>query len=84
LESIEKDDVVGVARRNNLDPNMISRWRGYFKKHGHEIFTTNSDKEKQKLEKKIAELERLIGHKEVEIKLLQNFFTHYKSESGIV
>jgi transposase len=82
MDTFKEDDVVGVARRNGLDPNMISTWRSKLKNNGHEIFETNSDKEKIALKQKVAQLEQLIGHKEVEIKLLQNFFTFYESKSG--
>jgi transposase-like protein len=82
LDSYKRDEVVEIARQNNINVNTLSKWRKQFNEHGHEIFETNLDQEKQQLRKRGAELERLIGHKEVEIKLLQNFFTHYESGNG--
>jgi transposase-like protein len=82
LESIKEDDVTGVSRRYNVSPNLVSKWRQQFRERGYEIFENGADQDKRELERRLGELERLIGHKEVEIKLLQSFFTFYESGNG--
>lgn len=79
LETFEKNNVAQVARKYQTNPNLISNWRKKFLKYGGEIFTKNSDQEKNKMEKKIKQLEHLIGRKEVEISLLQNFLDDCQS-----
>ena len=60
-----------VARAFGVHPVTLSRWKAQFLEHGPEIF---SGKEAaQHYERKIAELERLLGRKEVELALLKNF-----------
>ena len=72
LESLRGEKAVGqLARSYGTHPISIHRWKKEFMEKGPEIFsqeTTIHD-----YEKKIADLERLIGHKEVEIALLKNF-----------
>jgi len=63
----EADDVYKTQQAS------ILRWKKEFMERGPEIFsqkTTIHD-----YERRIRELERLIGHKEVEIALLKNFLT---------
>ncbi len=60
-----------IARSFGTHPITIHRWKKEFLEKGPEIFS--QDTTIQEYERKIAELERMIGHKEVEIALLKNF-----------
>lgn len=74
LEAVKGEKTVGqLARSYRIHPISIIRWKKEFMEKGPEIFsqaTTIHD-----YERRIQELERLIGHKEVEIALLKNFLT---------
>ena len=74
LEAIKEEKTVGqLARSYRIHPVSIICWKKGFLEKGCEIFgqsTTIHD-----YERRIQELERLIGHKEVEIALLKNFLT---------
>jgi len=64
MEAIKGEKSVGqLARSYNVHPISILLWK-------KELKTTIHD-----YERRIRELERLIGHKEVEIALLKNFLT---------
>lgn len=60
-----------VARAYGVHPVTLSKWKARFFDQGSEIFS-GSDQVKH-YERRIAELERLLGQKEVEIALLKNF-----------
>jgi hypothetical protein len=49
----------------------VSNWKSQFLDEGPNVF--GSDDELKRQQKKIADLERLLGKKEVEIALLKNF-----------
>ena len=74
LEAIKEEKTVGqLARSYRIHPVSIICWKKGFLEKGCEIFgqsTTIHD-----YERRIQELERLTGHKEVEIALLKNFLT---------
>jgi len=74
LESLKGEKAVGqIARSYGMHPISIHRWKKEFLEKGPEIFS--QDTTIHEYENRIAELERLIGHKEVEIALLKNFLT---------
>lgn len=60
-----------IARAYGVHPVTLSKWKSRFLEHGAQIFATKE--QTQHYEKRIAELERLLGQKEVEIALLKNF-----------
>ena len=62
-----------LARSHGVHPVTVAKWKHHFLEHGPELFRGNE--ELKRYEQRIAELERLLGHKEVEIALLQNFLT---------
>ena len=72
LELLRGEKAVGqIAKAYRIHPNSISQWKQAFLERGFEIFegdTTGRD-----YEKRIADLEQLVGKKEVEIALLKNF-----------
>jgi len=60
-----------IARAYNIHPTTVSRWKQEFLDNGAEVF--GKDKTVARYEKRIKELEQLLGRKEVEIALLRNF-----------
>ncbi len=72
LEVLQGDrEAAEVARAYDIHPNTVSRWKQEFLKKGQEMF--GEDKEVARYEQRIAELEQLVGRKEVEIALLKDF-----------
>ena len=61
-----------VARAYGVHPVTVSKWKRQFLEQGAEVFSGKD--EVRQYEKKIADLERMLGHKEVEIALLRNFW----------
>lgn len=60
-----------VARAYGVHPVTLAKWKRHFLSHGAEVF--GGKEEVKAYEKRIAELERMLGQKEVEIALLRNF-----------
>ena len=60
-----------IARAYGVHPVTLSKWKQKVRDHGPEIFSGNDDV--RHYEQRIAELERMLGQKEVEIALLKNF-----------
>lgn len=60
-----------IARAYGVHPITVTHWKREFMEKGPEIFGQQATL--HEYERKIQELERLIGHKEVEIALLKNF-----------
>ena len=60
-----------VARIWGVHPVTLANWKRHFLQHGAEVF--GGKEEVKAYEKRIAELERMLGQKEVEIALLKNF-----------
>jgi len=63
--------VAQVAKERNVHPNTVNKWIVEFKARGHEIYEHKQAENEDR--KTIAQLERLLGQKEVEIALLKNF-----------
>jgi transposase-like protein len=82
LDSIKSDSVSQVARAHGLGANQVSEWRRQFFERGSKTFEPNGSKEKTKLKRRIADLERMLGKKEVELGLLKNFADFYSSQDG--
>lgn len=76
-ELISTDKSVSeLARAYGVHPNTIKKWEKTFDEKGPEVF--EEDGVVAEYEKRIAELEQLLGKKEVEIALLKNFSGHNK------
>jgi len=60
-----------VAKAYGVHPNSASAWKRTFLEKGPEIFA--QDGTVAEYERRIADLEQLLGKKEVEIALLKNF-----------
>jgi len=72
LEALKGDrKEVEIARAYGIHPTTISNWKREFLEKGPELF--GKDKTVVQYEKRIRELEQLLGRKEVEIALLRNF-----------
>lgn len=71
LEVLQSDkSLAEIARAYDVHPVTVSSWKRRFEEHGAEVF---GGKEEVKLyEQKLADLERMLGKKEVEIALLKN------------
>ena len=78
-EALKNDNATATARKHAVNFNLLIKWKNHFLIHGKEIFETTADKEKEELERKVANLERIVGKKEVELNLLKNFSDFYES-----
>ena len=77
LELIQGDKTPGqVAKAYGVHPNSASAWKRTFLENGPEVFAKDSTV--AEYERRIAELEQLLGKKEVEIALLKNFLGQAK------
>ena len=70
LEVLKGKPVGEVARLYGFHPTMFPKWKHKFEEKGYSIFDEGKSDENQK---KIDELTRLLGKKEIEIELLKNF-----------
>lgn len=74
METIRSSKTIGqIAKAYGVHPITIHKWKKDFMEKGPEIFGQKTTI--HEFEKKIRDLEQLIGHKEVEIALLKNFLT---------
>ena len=66
-----KRSATEIARTYQVHPNSLLLWKDTVLRRGHELFEAISPAEQHA--KQIAELEQLLGRKEVELALLKNF-----------
>jgi transposase len=72
LEALTEDKTLGqIAKAYGVHPISVGLWKKTFLERGAEVFA--GDRAKEDYERRIAELEQLLGKKEVEIALLKNF-----------
>ena len=72
LEALTGEKTPGqIAKQYGIHPNSVGLWKKQFLERGAEIFT--EDDRVQEYERRLADLEQLLGKKEVEIALLKNF-----------
>jgi transposase-like protein len=72
LELLQGEKTVGqIAKAYGVHPNSIHKWKKEFLDKGPEVF--DQDGVVAEYEERIADLEQLLGKKEVEIALLKNF-----------
>ena len=72
LEVLSGEKTPGqVAKAYGIHPNSVSSWQRAFLEKGPEIFA--QDGTVGEYDRRIAELERLIGQKEIELAVLKNF-----------
>jgi len=72
LELLQGEQSVGqLAKSYNVHANSILKWKKELLEKGPEVFA--HDNSAAEYEQRIAQLEQLLGKKEVEIALLKNF-----------
>jgi transposase-like protein len=72
LEALTGDKTPGqIAKAYGIHANTVGLWKKAFLDRGPELFA--EDNAVKEYERRIAELEQLLGKKEVEIALLKNF-----------
>lgn len=72
LETLkEGDSKIEIARKYDLNSNMITKWQKEFFTNGHLIFEQKNSV--QSSDKQVEGLHRLLGKKEIEIDLLKKF-----------
>ena len=72
LEVLKGEKTAGqIAKAYGVHPVTVTHWKSEFLEKGAEVFGQRGTI--TEYEKRIQELEQLIGHKEVEIALLKNF-----------
>ena len=77
LELLEGEKTTSqIARAYGIHPNSASTWKRKFMEKGPEVFAKESTV--AEYERQIAELEQLLGKKEVKIALLKNFLGRSK------
>lgn len=79
LEAIATNNVAEIARKYNLNANVIYAWRDQLIERGPSVFDTAINNETKELRAKVSKLEQMIGKKEVELNLLKNFSDFYSS-----
>jgi transposase-like protein len=71
LEALQSEKPLAeIARAYDVHPVTVSKWKKHFQENGAEIF--GGQEEVKEYEKRVADLERMLGKKEVEIALLKN------------
>ncbi len=83
IESFKKDSVSEIARQYGFGVNLLSKWRMDFLSKGHIVFESKPDNDVIKLQRKVKQLEQIIGKKEIELNLINNFADFYESPSGM-
>jgi transposase len=72
LEALQGEKTVGqIAKAYGVHPNSVNKWKREFLENGPEVF--DQEGVVAEYEKRIADLEQLLGKKEVELALLKNF-----------
>src|SRR5215210_5428715 len=72
MELLQGDKTLGqVAKAYQVHPNTVNHWKQTLLDQGPEIFNQNGTV--AEYEQRLADLEQLLGKKEVEIALLKNF-----------
>ncbi len=63
-----------AGKTYHVHPTSVTAWKNHVLEHGPELFSTKTTT--KQLEKKIQQLETLLGKKEVEIAFLKNVKEH--------
>lgn len=72
LEALSGEKTPGqIAKEYSVHPNSVTHWKKQFIEKGPELFSEESTV--REYERRIRDLEQLLGKKEVEIALLKNF-----------
>jgi transposase len=76
-----KGNVADLARKYDLNANLLYLWRDQLIERGAQVFETSPDQVATGLKTKVARLEQMLGKKEVELNLLKNFSDFYSSRN---
>lgn len=76
-----KGNVAEIARKYDLNVNLLYLWRDQLIERGPQVFETTPDQVVGELKTKVARLEQMLGKKEVELSLLKNFSDFYSSRN---
>ena len=72
LEALTGEKTPGqIAKQYGIHPNSVGLWKKQFLERGAELFAQEDSV--QEYERRLADLEQLLGKKELEIALLKNF-----------
>lgn len=71
IEAIKGKDLGQIAKYYGVHPTSIGHWRDQLMEKGPELFSHQSAT--ASYEKRIVQLEQLVGKKELEIAFLKNF-----------
>lgn len=63
-----------IARQYGIHPQLIVNWKREFIQKGPSLFA--EDRKRNDNERKIEELEKIIGQQTIEIQLLKKFLSH--------
>jgi transposase len=83
LEAIKSDNISEVARKYGLSVNLLCKWKKDLESGSESIFGSKKETKEKTMKRKVAQLEQLLGRKEVELNLVQNFLDFYQSENSI-
>ena len=81
IESLKGGNTAEIARKYDLNPNLLYLWRDQLVEHGAKIFETGPNQAFNELKTKVSHLEQMLGKKEVELSLLKNFSDFYSSRN---
>ena len=74
VQQLDSCSAVEICRENDIQPNLLHRWKKEYESNPNEAFQGNGKLWKD--EAKIAKCERLIGQLYMEIDLLKKRTTH--------
>jgi len=77
-----RGNVADIARKYDLNANLLYLWRDQLIARGAQVFETSPDQAVVGLKTKVARLEQMLGKKEVELNLLKNFSDFYSSRNA--
>jgi len=81
LEAVQTNNISEIARKYDLNPNLLYLWRDQLVERGATVFETSPDQTVNELKSKVSRLEQMVGKKEVELNLLKNFSDFYSSRN---
>lgn len=71
-----------ICREYDLSPSLIYRWQQQQSKDGEHAFDAHNPSELHSLERRVAELERLLGQSHAENVYLKNVLAAHRKKTG--
>ena len=82
MEAIKnQSQIATLSRQYNISAKLFYLWRAQLLERGSKIFETMPDHAINELKQKVAQLEQMVGKKEIELALLKNFSDFYQSKN---